>query len=364
MKRERFNMASTITHPLCTSLDALLRPETLSQIAGHGITEVKIEEREVKNSVSGSPFLSVTAQGEGLERYVVKRVNWAWDWLMQAFDDRLCREVQLWSSGLLDRLPPELIHAIVAGAKDGDGWAILMTDYGHLLANETLNNFAPDETSNCSYLNALAALHAHYLDDPALLDPALGLCEPSRYLTAFSPRVLENEIDGEIPRLFIRSWDRFDTCFAPQTVRIVRGLHQDPQPLCAALQQFPQTLVHGDWAPRNLALCPQCPPKTLVIDWQFAQRGPPVIDLFRYLLGFGSMLPVPHDESIRYYRERYELHSGMALDDELWDAQVELGVLGNFLLFGGNWSYLREERRRLAELPWIEQKILAGAARL
>ena len=109
MKREESSIASATIHKLYTSLDELLSPETLSQIAGHRVTKVDIEEREVTGSASGNRFLSVKTQGGQDNRYIVKRVNWAWDWLMQAFDDRLCREVQLWSSGLFDLLPPELM---------------------------------------------------------------------------------------------------------------------------------------------------------------------------------------------------------------------------------------------------------------
>ena len=366
MKREGPDMTSVTTHNLYTSLDELLSPETLSQIAGHRVTEVDIEEREVTGSASGNRFLSVKTQGEQVNRYIVKRVNWAWDWLMQAFDDRLCREVQLWSSGLFDLLPPELIHATVACAKDGDGWAILMTDYSHLFPDDPRGwvSHTPDEAVNRSYLNALAALHANYLDDPALLDPALGLGEPARYLTALSPQVLANVTGSDLPQIWTRWWDDLDAYFAAETVRIIKGLHEDPNPLCTVLQQLPQTLLHGDCHYSNLVFYSQSPARILAIDWQLAHRGAPVIDLCRYLTATSIVFPVPHEESIRHYRECYELHSGTVLDIEQLNAQVELGVLFIYTLFGGGWTYCLGQFGRTDELPWMERKILAGAARL
>ena len=172
-----------------------------------------------------------------------------------------------------------------------------MSDRGDLLSNKTL-----DEASHRCYLNALAALHARYLDDPALLDPALGLCDSARYFTFLSPRVL-SKIGKE--GTFVESWDRVDASFAPETTRIIKSLHEDPGPLCAALQHFPQTFAHGDWAPRNLAIDPQRSSSVLAIDWQVAYCGVPTQDLFRYLVAEKVQVEpsVVGDfpESIHYY---------------------------------------------------------------
>jgi hypothetical protein len=203
------------------------------------------------------------------------------------------------------------------------------------------------------------------VDDPALLDPGLGLCDPACYFTFLSPRVL-SEIGKEGP--FVESWDMVDACLAPETTRVIKSLHEDPSPLCAALQHLPQTLTHGDWATRNLGIDPQRSSSVLAIDWQVAYCGVPTQDLFRYLVAEKVQVEpsVVGDfpESIHYYRTCYEQHADTVLDDEGWGAQVELGLLGVFLAFGGLWTNNMVRRDRLAELPWIEQKIQAGAARL
>ena len=266
----------TNTHELYSSLDEL-SPESLSQIEGRRITEVTIEPFEPKTSATGNPFLSVRTDGNPPSRFIVKRMSREWDWIMHATDDLLCREVQLWSSGILDRLPPELIHATLACAEDVNGWAILMVDRSDIFSDDT--EF--DARANRCYLNSLAALHARYLDDPALLDPAIGLCTVDRYLTCASPPVLSTVTVGDRPADFIKAWVPLDECLSPETAGTIRSLHRDPSPLCVALEQFPQTLIHGDWGPHNVAPCSPTATETLAIDWQFALRSAPVVDLAR-----------------------------------------------------------------------------------
>ena len=52
---------------------------------------------------------------------------------MRITDDVSCRAVLAWTSGLLDRLPTDIAHEVVACARDDDGWAILLREVGHAL---------------------------------------------------------------------------------------------------------------------------------------------------------------------------------------------------------------------------------------
>jgi hypothetical protein len=284
-----------------------------------------------------------------------------WDWLMHATNDLRCREVQLWRAGVLDRLPPELGHSVVACAHDGGGWAILMTDHSTLFERPE----ALDAKSDRHYLNALAALHARFLNDPSLLDPELGLCEPARYVICTSPSTLSNLTVGDQPRTIGEAWRLLDECFEPENVHTIRSLHADPSPLCAALERFPQTLAHGDWMPRNLAVLALRPAKTLVIDWQFATRTAPAVDLARYLAFTKIVRPVPREDSIRYYRKCFERYAGITLNDEEWQAQVEIALLASVIFLGHLLMKAAvQDTRKRAELPWWERQVRAGAARL
>jgi aminoglycoside phosphotransferase (APT) family kinase protein len=51
----------------------------------------------------------------------------------------------------------------------------------------------------------------------------------------------------------------------------------DPGPLVAALEAEPATLLHGDYRLGNLAVMPD--DSVVAYDWQFAGRGPGVMDL-------------------------------------------------------------------------------------
>ena len=111
------------------NLEELLTLETLSGIEGHQLDSARVEPFQPYYSATGNHFLSVsTSAGKG-HSYIVKRMSLEWDWIMHATQDHLCRDAQLWRAGILDRMPEEIDHAVVACARDGDGWAILMTDH-------------------------------------------------------------------------------------------------------------------------------------------------------------------------------------------------------------------------------------------
>jgi hypothetical protein len=61
---------------------------------------------------------------------IVKRFSPKTDLLMAALGDVVGREYVLWSRGILDRLPPEVGHAVVDGWVDGDETVIVMRDLG------------------------------------------------------------------------------------------------------------------------------------------------------------------------------------------------------------------------------------------
>ena len=108
-------------HEPFTSLDALLAPETLSGLVGSPIVSVRRLTFDGGDSASGSSFLAIeTNRGQG-PRFVVKLSSPACDWIVRGTADLHGREVLVWTTGLLDRLPPEITHPVIACARDG--WA-------------------------------------------------------------------------------------------------------------------------------------------------------------------------------------------------------------------------------------------------
>ena len=81
--------------------------------------------------------------GNALERLVLadgnvliaKRIVPGGDWIGRASADP-GREGLLFTNGVLDRLPPALDHAMVAAARDGDAWWLVMRDVSDQLLDD------------------------------------------------------------------------------------------------------------------------------------------------------------------------------------------------------------------------------------
>ncbi|MCB0153805.1 MAG: hypothetical protein KDF65_03340, partial [Anaerolineae bacterium] len=172
-----------MNHTLYPTLASLLAPATLSHLTGHPISAVECLPLHATYNKSGSRLQVVqTNQGQGPE-LVLKQVSAAWDWQMRATQDHCGRAVQVWRAGLLDRLPPQLVHGILACAQDEAGWAILMQN----LAGAMLP-FSPMSRADLEIsLEAMAAMHATFFEEPALTRPELGLCPLSQTYTLFAP---------------------------------------------------------------------------------------------------------------------------------------------------------------------------------
>ncbi len=170
----------------------------------------------------------------------------------RAGDDHACWSVQLWQAGVLDRVPPEIHHGMIACARDGDGWVILMEDLtACLLPHAPFSLKVQDVT-----LEAMAALHVSFFGAPDLLDPSLGLCRLNHVYSMFSRQTGLREAGGldEIPQRILEGWDLFRSIVAKGVVDVLESLLADPRPLTNALSRFPDTLIHGDWRHANEGL--------------------------------------------------------------------------------------------------------------
>ena len=334
-------------HELYSSIDEMLAPATLRELTGRPIHYVRCLPFKSEDSLSGNRFLKVVADDSTSSQYIVKRMSMTWDWLMRATGDTHCRSVRLWQAGLLDHLPPAIDHAIVACAKDGEGWAILMRDVGAGLVPRA--RFSQE--LNERFLAAQAQLHAAFWQAPELDDPTLGLSSFRQIYTMLSPQTgyREAEVPDIIPRKLLEGWELFKTLVAEDVAGIVASLLEEPQPLCDALVRYPHTLVHGDWRRPNLAAMPGEPERTVLLDWQFATAGPPAIDLARYLSVNSPLLPRSHEEAIEFFRQQLARGLGDSYDESWWRPQLELGLLGSFLQMG--WAIALGTIARQGESP-------------
>jgi hypothetical protein len=299
---------------------------------------------------SGARFERVVIGGE---RFVLKYQDPRDDWLLRATGDPGLSYVRLWESGLLDRLPDELDHAVEAAAFDGTAGMVLLRDVSEsLLPPDTA--FTPDQ--HARYLDHMAALHAEFWgwrDD-------VGLTTLDKRYLMFSPAVATAEAargnDALVPTVMAQGWGRFPEA-SPALARVVTALLDDPTPLLQALDRVPHTLVHGDWKAANLGS--HADGRTVLLDFGEAPgEASPLADLSWYLALNAALLPEPKHAVLQTYRTALERHGVETAG--WWDEAVALEMLGCMLQFG--WE------KALGgpgdELSWWEHWALLGAASL
>jgi hypothetical protein len=352
-------------------VDDLLAPQALSALLEMSIVEVHQVPFKTADSLSGGHFLALqTNDGLG-PALVLKRFSYDSDWIMRATDDRRGRAVLAWETGLLDRLPPGIVHGYLACTHDGSGWAILMHDLSPFLVppGDTLISAAENER----YLDAMAALHVAFWEKPEEVDPSCGFSRLELDYTSLTPETGRREAGGSdpVPQLLLEGWDLLLTIVEPAIAEALSDLAQDPAPLCDALRAFPQTVVHADWKLGNLGLIPAARPQVILLDWARVLAAPPVVDLAWYLAVNCVRLPASKEDTIRCYRRCLESRLGRRIDERQWQAQLDLSLLGSFLQQG--WSKAlgaarasSEEvrRREAAELAWWCERVPPAIDRL
>jgi hypothetical protein len=305
-----------------------------------------------EDTKSGARFERLVVDGEEL---VLKHQDPRDDWLLRAAGDPGLSYVRLWESGLLNRLPPVIDHAVVAAAHDGTEGLILLRDVGDTLL-DTNDTFSSE--LHIRLLDHMAALHASnwgWCDD-------VGLTPfPRRYLM-FSPAVAEAEAargdDALVPKVMAQGWTLLAE-HAPHLAAAVLPLLEDPTPLVSALNTVPHTLVHGDWKAANLGSHPDPDGRTVLLDFGEAPgEASPLADLSWYLALNTALLPESKDDAIRTYRVALERRGVPTA--VWWDTALSLELLGCMLQFG--WE------KALAgpgdELWWWEEQALRGSALL
>lgn len=242
-------------------------------------------------------------------RLVVKYADPAAD-LTVALTGGVDRERLLWTSGVLDRLPAGLGHAIV-DVSDEDGTTVtVMRDLGDAVPGwkRTLTAGECDRI-----LTALVGMHGAFAGDGPV-----GLCSLETRLTLLSPQVAGSQA-GELPRLILRGWENFADLVDRSVVDAVFALHADPAPLATALRRGGTTLLHADLWPVNLALLPD---ELVFLDWALATEGPPALDLAIFLSGSAAHVTPTRESLITHFR---------ALNAQVTEADVDLALLAGLL---------------------------------
>lgn len=317
-----------VENTLHDSVEGMLSPENLSQFLGEPVTHVDRGDAAVWGN-AGSQFTRVDTDAG---RLILKTMSMDSDWEMFATDDSVCRSVTVWQYGLLDRARPHLDAAVLACAREGDLWAILMPDLsGRFLSDNVENSPSPELREMLPrFLDGLAGMHAEFWEDPALDDPRLGLDDPRGLFQLASPTFADQHLgkwDTWLLQGAVDGWAALQEMLDGDAASHARALINDPQPLLDALGRHPSTFLHGDMYTPNLASNGD---HLIAIDWQMAMHSVATIDLARFVLdvcedaaSLGRM--------VQHYRDRLEGHLGSGFADDQWEEMVDLGILTEVL---------------------------------
>ncbi|MDP9351886.1 MAG: aminoglycoside phosphotransferase family protein [Chloroflexota bacterium] len=339
---------------LFATVDELLDPDALGVLGAVSVRNVHCVPLHPVEANSGSRFYLVeTNDGTG-PRYILKRISPAKDSAIGDSKDYLNRSVTLWRHGLLDRLPSEVVHAVVACSHDGAGYAILMHDVSAALMSGGGQFTLAD---HARFLDTMASMHAEFWEDPQLSDPRLGLRSRSYFFT-------DSQSGAE-------GWAFIEELLEPDVAEVVRTLLRDSRPIYDALMRYPSTLVHNDFWWANLGIVREEPSRVVLLDWDFATLAPPAVELAYYIGENSRLLPVSNEAVVEDYRSSLARRLGARRDEDWWLPQLDLGFLGCFLR-RGKWMLLAASRagsekmhiESLHGLAWWSDQIRRGAQRL
>ena len=287
-------------------------------------------------------------------RVVVKHFDPTVDLVMRLSGDPTGREVELVRRGVLDGLPPTVLHPVIdAWYHDGRG-VLVMRDLGDAVL--TWKSIVSRDQARTMFA-AIADLHAAFLgsapDGLTPLDLLLGL---------FEPRRIRPYAGNSIVDYALRGWEYWPEVAPGEVGERVLALAQDIAPLTAACRALPSTLLHGDLATVNMALEPDRPGCLTLIDWGLVAAGPAEFDIGRLLAGCAQLFgPVGRESSATIVARLDGLLAvqrevaGPAYDDDA----MRLGLLAGISWLGWNKALdivehpdpaVRERER--AALPW------------
>jgi hypothetical protein len=319
------------------SVEELVGDAGLAMLIGSSIGSVERRPLDVAH-FSGNSLERVIARQHGMEhRFVLKRFAIERDWIMRLTHDHAVREVALYRHGVFARMPNQCHVPVVAAARDGDSWASLMTDVSTGLPASTDAPIAMPDLRR--YLAHLAAVHARFLGDDTLLDPALGLSSVRDFVLILAPTVVRNECaqgrSHPVLEAAQQGWQVFAAIGPSAAIQIVEYVEQHIQQIVELIGYAPRTLVHGDFKVANLGAWPPMPtltppdpgyaPRTVMLDWQDATYSAPLLDLGYFLAISALRLPVAKEAAIRIYRDALAA-CGCAYPEQAWERDLDLGL--------------------------------------
>ena len=302
---------------------------------------------------SSSSFERVTIDGQ---RYFLKRLSYASDWIMRATGDRVHRPYRIWRGGIMDRVPECIDPAVASMELHGHGddavLSILMRDVGEYLVPE--GDAVVPSTQHERFIDHLAQLSASFW---GFEDTIGGLTTMAERVRFFEPTNLARELAAAEPPGPMVAADagwRALPARSPALADAAFALHAEPHRLTDPLATTPVTFLHGDWKMGNLGSGPGG--TTILLDWAFPGSGPPCWDLCHYVALNRARLPETKQETFARFRTDLETHG---IDTADWfDTQLDLCLVGIMATFG--WEKALGDAD---ELGWWEHRVAQALER-
>jgi len=279
---------------------------------------------------AGSPLERIVVDGES---FVVKWVHVDRDWSMRGWGDISARPRLVFHHRLLDVVPDQIDHTVVAAAQWGRndwGAVLVMRDVSPWLVPP--GDDPLPEAQHLGFLDAMAALSARtwgWRDD-------IGLVPFSNRWLCFSEHWLQVERDrgwpDVVPRVAAEGWARFAERAPADVGDLIRQLRGEPWPLTDALRATPACFVHGDWKLGNVGMHPDG--RVILLDCAIPGEAPPCHELAWYLALNRARLPRGHtkEAAVAAFRDALERHG--VDTGGWWDRQLGLCLLGALVQFG------------------------------
>ncbi|MEK6229583.1 MAG: hypothetical protein AABM66_13585 [Actinomycetota bacterium] len=293
------------------------------------------------------PVVSTGWSGNVLERLVLadgrrliaKRIVPGTNWIDRHTKDE-GREALLFTSGVLDRMPPAIDHAVLAAERDGDAWWVVMRDVSaSLLADGK-------RLSREEHRRILEA--ANLMWEEFWGERVPYLCPLSDCFHLFSPAIATAERDGLdlLPKQYEAFWDAFAEAVDGDVAEPVLALLEDPAPLVAELEACGTTLIHADIRDEQIGLDGD---RLILLDWGRASQGHPVVDFFWSICHNAWRIDATHDELVEDFRRtRGERDDPRAL---------ELGVIAGLVMYGWVFGHSAAYHPDPAERDWARHEL-------
>jgi hypothetical protein len=296
---------------------------------------------------STSSFERVTIDGN---RYFLKRLSPATDWIMRVTGDHVHRPFLIWQTGLMDQVPACIDHTVVAMEVDGTGddavLSTLMRDVGSHLVPEGDTIVA--QSQHEGFIDHLAQLCATFW---GYEDTVGGLTTMAERLRFFDATNVARELAATDPPGPIVAADAGWKALperSPLLAELAHVVWEEPNLLTTPLANTPVTFLHGDWKMGNLGSHPSG--RTILLDWAYPGAGPACWDLCWYLALNRTRLPETKERAITRFRASLGRHG---IDSTAWfDTQLDLCLVAIMVTFGWEKALGDED-----ELRWWERNV-------